>query len=46
VLYCRSGQRSEAAVRRLIEEGYPEVYNLRGGLEAWARDVDPDVGVA
>jgi adenylyltransferase/sulfurtransferase len=45
VLYCRSGHRSRTAARRLLEAGYPEVYNLQGGLQAWARDVDPDVDV-
>jgi adenylyltransferase/sulfurtransferase len=45
VLCCRSGQRSRVAARRLREAGYPEVYNLRGGLQAWAREVDPDVAV-
>ncbi|MHB1193199.1 MAG: molybdopterin-synthase adenylyltransferase MoeB [Longimicrobiales bacterium] len=45
VLYCRSGQRSLVAARRLLEAGYAEVYNLQGGLLAWARDVDPGVDV-
>jgi adenylyltransferase/sulfurtransferase len=43
VVYCRSGQRSETAARRLMEEGRREVYNLRGGVLAWVRDVDPDL---
>ncbi|MDP2958437.1 MAG: molybdopterin-synthase adenylyltransferase MoeB [Longimicrobiales bacterium] len=45
VLYCRSGVRSLTAARRLLEEGYPRVYNLRGGILAWARDVDAEVTV-
>ncbi|MEJ2203496.1 MAG: molybdopterin-synthase adenylyltransferase MoeB [Gemmatimonadota bacterium] len=45
VVYCRSGQRSETAARQLLEDGYPEVYNLQGGALAWARDVDPDLVV-
>jgi len=43
VVYCRSGQRSETAARKLLEDGYTEVYNLSGGVLAWARDVDPDL---
>jgi adenylyltransferase/sulfurtransferase len=43
VIYCRSGQRSETAARQLMEAGYPAVYNLRGGVLAWVRDVDPDL---
>ncbi len=46
VVYCRSGERSRDAARRLLAAGYGEVYNLRGGLLAWAREVDPDVVVA
>ena len=45
VIYGRSGVRSLTAARRLLEEGYPRVYNLRGGILAWARDVDADVTV-
>ena len=36
---------SETAARKLMEAGYPVVYNLRGGVLAWARDVDPDLMV-
>jgi len=43
VIYCRSGQRSETAARALLQAGHREVYNLRGGLLAWVRDVDPDL---
>ena len=42
VLYCRSGARSDRAVRYLLRQGYPKVYNLRGGMLAWREEVDPD----
>ena len=45
VLYCRSGVRSMTAARRLVEAGWRDVYNLRGGILAWARDVDPGIEV-
>ena len=45
VVVCRSGQRSLTAARQLLDRGFAEVYNLRGGMQAWARDVDPDVDV-
>lgn len=35
VLYCRSGNRSGQAGRRLLMAGFAEVYHLRGGLLAW-----------
>jgi adenylyltransferase/sulfurtransferase len=43
VVVCRSGQRSETAARRLMAAGRREVYNLQGGVLAWAKDVDPDL---
>ena len=40
VVHCRSGGRSERAVRRLTERGFNNVYNLRGGILAWADEID------
>jgi adenylyltransferase/sulfurtransferase len=45
VVYCRSGQRSLTAARRLAESGYEDVTNLAGGMLAWARDVEPGLPV-
>ncbi len=45
VVYCRSGIRSLDAAERLSRAGASEVYNLRGGILAWARDVDPGMAV-
>ena len=44
VTYCKMGGRSAYAAERLRDAGYP-ARNLRGGLEAWAREVDPSVTV-
>jgi adenylyltransferase/sulfurtransferase len=41
VLYCRSGARSAKAQRLLRQAGFRRALNLRGGLLAWAREVDP-----
>lgn len=41
VLYCRTGVRSAQAAEILIQAGYPRVRSLRGGINAWARAVDP-----
>ena len=41
VVYCRTGSRSWKAVETLIHAGYPKVKNLQGGINAWARDIDP-----
>ena len=41
VVYCRSGARSANVVDYLVQSGFPRVWNLRGGINAWAREVDP-----
>lgn len=35
VLHCRTGSRSTQAGRKLLEAGYPEVYQLQNGIEGW-----------
>ncbi len=37
VLYCRSGARSYHACSYLMQQGYRNVINLRGGIIGWAR---------
>lgn len=34
-LYCRSGRRSKYSAKKLIEMGFLEVYDLKGGYLAW-----------
>jgi adenylyltransferase/sulfurtransferase len=41
VVYCRSGVRSARAFDTLRSAGFENVRNLRGGILAWSRDVDP-----
>jgi len=42
VVHCRSGARSANAIRFLQEQhGYTNLYNLKGGILAWAKDIDP-----
>jgi len=45
VVYCRSGQRSRVAVQRMSEAGIEGAASLRGGLKAWADEIDPDLRV-
>jgi monothiol glutaredoxin len=35
--------RSRNAAEGLIQMGFSDVHNLEGGIDAWSRDVDPDV---
>lgn len=41
ILGCRSGNRSELVCRLLKENGFANVYNLSGGIEAWVRSERP-----
>lgn len=47
VLQCRSGGRSAAVLNALEQKfGMDNLYNLTGGAQAWADDVDPSMEVA
>ncbi len=35
VVVCRTGKRSEAAARILLDSGFDRVFVLRGGMTAW-----------
>jgi len=37
VFICRSGARSAQACMFLLQQGFENVYNLRGGMLAWAQ---------
>ncbi len=43
VVHCRSGVRSAEAIRQLQEQGYDNLYNLKGGILAWSKEIDQDV---
>src|SRR5438874_4427337 len=43
VVHCHSGQRSAQAVRLLQQQGFSNVYNLDGGIDAWSDQIDPNV---
>lgn len=44
VTYCHHGVRSLTAVRILWGAGFRNVRSLRGGIDAWAKEVDGAVG--
>ncbi len=43
VTYCHHGMRSMQALQILRAAGFPNVRSLRGGIDAWADDVDTDM---
>jgi rhodanese-related sulfurtransferase len=43
VIICRSGARSAQACRFFQQQGYTNVYNLRGGMIGWAHNSLPIV---
>ncbi len=44
IIHCRSGQRSAEAIRKLQARfGFDNLYNLEGGILAWAREIDESV---
>lgn len=43
IVYCHHGIRSLATARWLVEQGFSDVANLEGGIDAWSRTVDPAV---
>jgi adenylyltransferase/sulfurtransferase len=47
VMICRSGGRSAHVQEHLLQNaGYTRVKNLVGGMQGWARDVDPTIRVS
>lgn len=43
VVICHHGVRSFQVARFLEHNGFSAVYNLSGGVAAWAEDVDPSM---
>ncbi len=43
VVYCRTGHRSAIAVKQLASVGFERALNLRGGINEWARRIDPSL---
>ena len=46
IVHCRSGKRSAAAISQLEQQfGFTNLYNLQGGILAWADEIDPNLQV-
>ena len=43
VVMCHSGGRSRRVAEFLLGNGFSKVFNLRGGIDAWSTEIDPQV---
>ncbi|MCX7713302.1 MAG: molybdopterin-synthase adenylyltransferase MoeB [Chthoniobacterales bacterium] len=43
IVHCKSGYRSAQAVRELQAAGFSKLWNLQGGILAWAERIDPSI---
>ncbi|MBP8806590.1 MAG: Grx4 family monothiol glutaredoxin [Kofleriaceae bacterium] len=41
--FCHHGGRSQNAAEHFLQQGFRTVYNLAGGIDAWAVQVDPSL---
>lgn len=45
IVHCRTGVRSGDVANQLWRAGYRDVLNMEGGINAWARQVDPGLQI-
>ncbi|MFL5754343.1 MAG: rhodanese-like domain-containing protein [Bacteroidia bacterium] len=44
IVHCRSGKRSASVIMALEQQhGFDNLYNLKGGILAWADEIDPSL---
>ena len=44
IIHCRSGARSATVILALEKQyGFTNLFNLKGGILAWAKEIDPSV---
>ena len=45
VVFCKAGTRSSRALELMVSAGFRKIKNLKGGINAWARQVDPSMPI-
>ena len=45
IVFCKAGTRSARALELLMSAGFKKAKNLKGGINAWARDVDKSLPI-
>ncbi len=43
IMTCHHGGRSQQAANFLVQQGYRNVSNLLGGIDAWSSHIDPNM---
>ena len=43
VVFCHMGARSYSVCQFMIKNGFKNVYNLDGGINAWSREIDNSI---
>jgi len=43
IIHCKAGVRSAKALIFLQQQGYQNLLNLKGGIDAWSEEVDPSL---
>jgi rhodanese-related sulfurtransferase len=43
IAHCHHGGRSLRVTQFLRQQGFPQVQNLAGGIDAWSLEIDPSV---
>jgi adenylyltransferase/sulfurtransferase len=44
-VFCKGGTRSTRALELLVSAGFRKVKNLKGGINAWAKEVEPSLPI-
>ena len=45
IVQCKSGKRSAKVCEYLMQKNYRKVWNLKGGIIAWSKEVNPSIQV-
>jgi len=45
VIMCHHGVRSQHVAQFLEQQGFTKIFNLRGGIDAWSKEIDSNVPV-
>ena len=43
IVQCKSGKRSAKVCEYLLNQNYPNVKNLKGGILAWSKEIDSTI---